>query len=288
MHTVTDMLYRKEFFAMKHASGTLWPRLLSLMLCLLMLLALGACGAEQEPAEATAEPVQDAEPTPEPTAEPTPEATPTVESLAIYYMGEPIKDNDCTMRVGETLLLSIVATPGGIAGDVTWAVDKGTEDSFELTTNENDPYRASLKGLSVLPDGFGGAKVTATLYGVTAEITVHVLPGEGGVTSVYKPSEDQTVEIRRARGDYPVTSITITPGYETRLAAAPLKGGNAADVVWSMDEQAEKILVFTPSSAYPDQMILECFGSLPADVPYVEIYAELDGYTFTCKVLISE
>lgn len=269
---------------MKEANGA--HRLLSLLLSLLLLLSLGACGGKAAQPEATEEPVQEAAPTAEPTAEPTPEVTPTVESLAIYYMGEPIKDNDCTMKVGETLPLSIVATPGGIAGEVHWAVDVACEDSFELTTNENDPYRASLKGMSVLPDGYGGAKITATLYGVSAEITVHVLPGEGGLTSVYKPSEDQTVEIRRARGDYPVTSITITPGYETRLAAAPLKGGKAEDVVWSMDDNAAKILTFTPSTAYPGQMILECFGELPAGVPYVEIYAELDGYTFTCKVLI--
>lgn len=271
---------------MKNSSGARWLRLLCLALCLVALLSLAACGADKKQPEAPAEPTQDVEPTPAPTPEPTPEPTPTVESLAIYYMGEPIKDNDCTMKVGETLPLSIVATPGGISGEVTWAVDKVCEEAFELKVSETDPYRAELKGVSVLPDGAGGAKITATLYGASAEITVHVLPGEGGVTSVYKPSEDQTVEIRRARGDYPVSSITITPGYETRLSAAPLKGGKASDVVWSMDEQAAKILAFTPSSAYPDQMILECFGSLPAGVSYVEIYAELDGYTASCKVLV--
>ncbi|MGX8692366.1 MAG: hypothetical protein ACSW8E_01230 [Clostridia bacterium] len=262
-------------------------RLLCLALCLIMLLSLAACGGGKEQPEAPAEPAQEPEVTPEPTPEPTPAPTPTVDSLAIYYMGEPIADNDCTMKVGETLPLSIVATPGGIAGEVLWAVDPVCEDSFELKVSEGDPYRATLKGVSVLPDDAGGAKISATLYGATATIVVHVLPGEGGITSVYKPAEDQTLEIRRARGDYHVDSITISPGYETRLSAAPLKGGKASDVVWSMDEQAAKILVFTPSSAYPDQMILECFGPLPEGVNYVEIYAELDGYTATCKVRVN-
>ncbi len=269
---------------MKKTSGVL--RLLCLALCLTLFLSLAACGSEKEAPETPPAPTQEAEITPAPTPEPTPAPTPTVETLAIYYMNEPIKDNDCTMKVGETLLLSIVATPGGIAGDVTWSVDPVCADSFELTANESDPYRAELKGLSVLPDGAGGAKISAQLYGATASITVHVLPGDGGVTSVYKPSEDQTVEIRRARGDYPVTSFTITPGYETRLSAAPLKGGKVEDIVWTMSEEAEKVLVFTPSNAYPGQMILECTDFLPAGVPYVEIYAELDGYTAVCKVLI--
>lgn len=272
---------------MKKTSGALWLRLLCLALGLVMLLSLAACGAKKEQQETPAEPAQEAEVTPEPTPEPTPAPTPTVDSLAIYYMGEPIKDNDCTMRVGETLPLSIVATPGGISGEVIWTVDPVCEDSFELTVSDSDPYRANLKGVSVLPDDAGGAKISAALYGATATIVVHVLPGEGGITSVYKPSEDQTLEIRRARGDYHVDSITISPGYETRLSAVPIKGGNASDVVWSMDEQAEKILVFTPSSAYPDQMILECFGQMPAGVNYVEIYAELDGYTAVCKVRVT-
>ena len=272
---------------MKKTSGARWLRLLCLALCLVTLLSLAACGSAKKQPEATAAPAEEVEATPVPTPEPTPAPTPTVESLAIYYMGEPIKDNDCTMRVGETLPLSIVATPGGIAGEVIWSVDPVCEDSFELTVSESDPYRATLKGVSVLPDDAGGAKISAALYGATATITVHVLPGEGGITSVYKPSEDQTLEIRRARGDYHVDSITISPGYETRLAAAPLKGGKASDVVWSMDEQAEKILVFTPSAAYPDQMILECFGEMPAGVNYVEIYATLDGYTATCKVRVT-
>ena len=261
-------------------------RLLCLALCLLMLLGLAACGGEKAQPEAPAEETPAVEATPEPTPEPTPAPTPTVESLAIYYMGEPIADNDCTMRVGETLPLSIVATPGGIAGEVVWSIDPVCEDSFELTVSDSDPYRASLKGVSVLPDGAGGAKISAALYGASATITVHVLPGADGSTSVYKPSEDQTVEIRRARGDFHVGSITISPGYETRLSAEPLKGGKASDVVWSMDEQAAKSLVFTPSSAYPDQMILECFGPLPAGVAYVEIYAELDGYKAVCKVFV--
>lgn len=260
-------------------------RLLCLALCLAAVLALAACGAK-DPAPAETPAAQDAEPTPVPTPEPTPAPTPTVETLAIYYMGEPIKDNDCTMRVGETLLLSIVATPGGIAGDVLWAVDQVCEDSFILTVSESDPYRAELKAVSVLPDGAGGAKISAKLYGASAVITVHVLQGEGGITSLTKPSEDQTVEIRRARGDYAVDSITISMGYETRLAAVPTKGGKAEDVVWSMDENAKKFLCFTPSTAYPGQMILECFGNLPEGVGYVEIYAELDGYTAVCKVRV--
>lgn len=261
-------------------------RLLCLALCLALLLALAACGGKQEAPETTPEPSQEAEATPEPTAEPTPVITPTVETLAIYYMGEPIKDNDCTMRVGETLLLSIVATPGGIAGDVDWAVDNVCADSFQLTVSESDPYRCELKAVSVLPDGAGGAKVSAKLYGANAVITVHVLPGQGGITSLTKPSEDQTVEIRRARGDYAVDSITISPGYETRLAAVPTKGGKAEDVVWSLSKDAEKLLCLTPSTAYPGQMILECFGELPEGVGYVEVYAELDGYTAVCKVLV--
>ncbi len=267
---------------MKRLSGL--RRLLCLALCLVMLLALAACGEKEEPAEAPVDGPQEAEPTPEPTPKPTPAPTPNVESLAIYYMGEPIKDNDCTAKVGETLPLSVVCTPGGISGEVVWSVDKICEGSFELTVNEGDPYRANLKCVSVLPDGAGGAKIRAELYGASAELVVHVLPGEGGITSLYKPSEDQTVEIRRARGDYAVTDITITPGYETRLSAAPLKGGKASDVVWSMDENAAKILVFTPSGAYEDQMILECFGDLPEGVDFVEIYAELDGFKAVCRV----
>lgn len=271
---------------MKKTSGALRLRLLCLTLCLVMLLSLAACGGGKEQPTTPAEPTQEVEATPEPTPEPTPAPTPTVESLAIYYMGEPIADNDCTMKVGETLPLSIVATPGGIAGEVVWTVDPVCEGSFELTVNESDPYRASLKGVSVLPDGAGGAKISAALYGATATITVHVLPGEGGITSVYKPSEDQTLEIRRARGDYHVDSITISPGYETRLSAVPIKGGKAEDVVWSMDEQAAKVLIFTKSSAYPNQMILECFGPLPAGVNYVEIFATLDDYTASCKIFV--
>ena len=148
---------------MKKTSGALWLRLLCLALCLVTLLSLAACGGAKKPPEAPVEPTQEVEATPEPTPEPTPAPTPTVESLAIYYMGEPIADNDCTMRVGETLPLSIVATPGGVAGEVTWSVDPVCEDSFELTASESDPYRASLKGVSVLPDGAGGAKISATL-----------------------------------------------------------------------------------------------------------------------------
>ena len=33
-------------------------------------------------------------------------------------------------------------------------------------------------------------------------------------------------------------------------------------------------------------MILECFGSLPEDQSFVEIYAELDGVKTTCRVFI--
>lgn len=274
---------------MKKISAALWLRMLCLALCLVMLLPLAACGNSEdipEPGANEPESTAEVEPTPAPTPSPTPAPTPVVESLAIYYMGEPIKDNDCTAKVGETLLLSVVCTPGGISGDVVWSVDKTCEGSFQLTVNENDPYRAQLQCISVLPDGAGGAKIGATLYGASTEIVVHVLPGDGGITSLYKPSEDQTVEIRRARGDYPVQDITITPGYETRLSAVPIKGGKASDVVWTMDAQAEKVLSFTKSTAYPDQMILECFGSLPEGVSFVEIYAELDGFKATCRVHI--
>lgn len=261
-------------------------RLLCLLLCALLALSLAACGAgKNQPAEQdVVETV--AETTPAPTPEPTPEPTPAVESLAIYYMGEPIKNNDGTAKVGETLPLSVVCTPGGIAGDVIWAVDKVCEDSFTLVVSENDPYRCELRCISVLPDGAGGAKISATLYGATAEITLHVLPGEGGITTLKRTDENQTVEICRARGGYPVYDFTITPGYETRLMASPLKGGNAGDVIWSMDAQAEKVLCFTPSTAYPGQMILECFGTLPDGVSFVEIYAELDGVKTACRVHI--
>ena len=125
---------------MKRLSGL--RRLLCLALCLVMLLALAACGEKEEPAEAPVDGPQEAEPTPEPTP-------------------EPIKDNDCTAKVGETLPLSVVCTPGGISGEVVWSVDKICEGSFELTVNEGDPYRANLKCVSVLPDGAGGAKNSA-------------------------------------------------------------------------------------------------------------------------------
>lgn len=271
---------------MKYSLKARGFRLLCLLLCAAMLMGLAACGSGKEKPEEPEKVETLAEATPEPTPVPTPEPTPNVESLAIYYMGEPIKDNDCTARVGQTLPLSVVCTPGGIAGEVEWAVDKTCEDSFTLTVSEADPYRCELRLVSILPDGAGGAKVTATLYGVTATITVHVLPGEGGITTLNQASADQTVEICRARGDYPVYNFTITPGYETRLSASPLKGGKVSDVVWSMDAQAEKVLCFTPSTAHPGQMILECFDSLPAGVAYVEIYAELDGVKTTCRVYI--
>lgn len=270
---------------MKHTFGAFLARLLCLALCLLMLASLAACGSDKEP-EAVAEPTQDAEPTPVPTPTPTPAPTPTVESLSIYYMGEPILNNDCTAKVGETLPLSVVCIPGGIAGEVLWSVDPLCADSFELTVNETDPYRATLRCVSVLPDGAGGAKINADFYGASASITIHVLPGEGGITSLNRASEDQTVEIHRARGDYAMYDFTITPGYETRLSAVPLKGGDVEDVIWSMDEEAAKILCFTPSGAHPGQMILECFGTPPAGVAYVEIYAELDGVKTTCRVRI--
>ena len=257
--------------------------LLCLLLCLALCFALCACG-EKQPVVAT--PNEAVEITPAPTPVPTPAPTPAVESLAIYYMSEPIKNNDCTARVGETLPLSVVSTPGGIAGNVIWSIDKTCADCFTLTVSESDPYRAELRCISILPDGAGGAKVSAELYGASAEITIHVLPGEGGITTLNKRSADQTVEILRARGGNPVYDITITPGYETRLSAAPLKGGKLEDVIWSMDDQAAKVLCFTPSTAHPGEMILECFGSLPEDLSYVEIYAELDGYTAVCRVHI--
>lgn len=257
--------------------------LLCLLLCLALCLTLCACG-EKKPV--MAEVSQQVEATPAPTPEPTPAPTPVVESLAIYYMSEPIKNNDCTAHVGETLPLSVVCTPGGIAGEVVWSVDKTCADCFALTVSESDPYRAELRCISILPDGAGGAKVSAALYGASAEITIHVLPGEGGVTTLNKRSADQTVEILRARGGNPVYDITITPGYETRLSALPLKGGKVENVVWSMDAQAAKVLCFTPSTAYPGEMILECFGSLPEDLSFVEIYAELDGVKTTCRVFV--
>lgn len=258
--------------------------LLCVLLCVALCLALCACG-EKKPE--SVQPTPDVtESTPEPTPEPTPAPTPVVESLAIYYMSKPIPNNDCTAHVGETLPLSVVCTPGGIAGEVVWAVDKTCADCFALTVSETDPYRAELRCISILPDGAGGAKVSATLYGASTEVVIHVLPGEGGVTTLNKRSADQTVEILRARGGNPVYDITITPGYETRLSAAPLKGGKVEDVVWSMDEKAAKVLCFTPSNAHPGEMILECFGSLPEDQSFVEIYAELDGVKTTCRVFI--
>ena len=233
---------------MKKTSGALWLRLLCLALCLVTLLSLAACGGAKKQPEAPAEPVEEVEATPEPTPEPTPAPTPTVESLAIYYMGEPIKDNDCTMRVGEALPLSIVATPGGIAGEVIWSVDPVCEDSFELTVSESDPYRATLKGVSVLPDDAGGAKISATLYGATATIVVHVLPGEGGITSVYKPSEDQTLEIRRARGDYHVDSITISPDGHFDIDKE-IEGDSVGDVLSYVEYDAKELITFFRSVA---------------------------------------
>lgn len=283
---------------MKKSSGSLWLRLMCLVLCLVMIFSLTACGskkgdedgkedesaANQENTEAEATP----EPTPEVTPEPPPVATPTVETLAIYGYGDPIKDNDCTLRVGETLPMSVVCTPGGIAGEVVWAVDPVCEDSFILTPSESDPYRAELKAVSVLPDGAGGARITANFYGASATLVVHVLPGEGGVTSLQKPDENQTVQIHRSRGDINVDSITISPGYETRLSAVPTKGGKAEDVKWSMSDEAEKVLCFTPSTAHPGEMILECFDKLPDGVFFVEIYAELSGVKTTCVVYVTE
>ncbi|MBR3293940.1 MAG: hypothetical protein IKI69_05910 [Oscillospiraceae bacterium] len=265
-------------------------RLLCLALCAALCLSLAACGAdkaapEEEPKQET---LAEATPAPTPAPTPVPTPTPTVESLAIHYMGEPIKDNDCTAKVGETLPLSIVCVPGGVSGVVEWSVDKTCEASFELTVSESDPYRCELRCISILPDGAGGAKITATLYGVSASILVHVLPGEGGITTLKKADADQTVEICRGRGENPVYEFTITPGYETRLCAKALKGGNVENVVWSMDEEAAKVLCFTPSQAHPGQMLLECFGPLPAGHSFVEIYAELDGVKTTCRVYIAE
>ncbi len=273
---------------MKKSSGALWLRLLCLALCLVSLLSLVACGAKEKQ-ETPVEPAQEAaEATPEPTPEPTPAPTPTVETLAIYGYGDPIKDNDCTLRVGETLPLSVYATPGGIAGEVEWSIDPVSESCFVLTPSESDPYRAELKAFSVLPLGAGGARVTANFYGASATIVVHVVAGDGGVTTLQKPDENLTVAIHVSRGDTNVDSLTISPDYEKRLRAVPLKGGKAEDVKWSMSEEAEKVLCFTESKAHPGEMLLECFDRLPAGVNYVEIYAELDGVKTTCVVYIIE
>ncbi len=273
---------------MKKSSGALWLRLLCLALCLVSLLSLVACGAKEKQ-ETPVEPAQEAaEATPEPTPEPTPAPTPAVETLAIYGYGDPIKDNDCTLRVGETLPLSVYATPGGIAGEVEWSIDPVSESCFVLTPSESDPYRAELKAFSVLPLGAGGARVTANFYGASATIVVHVVAGDGGVTTLQKPDENLTVAIHVSRGDTNVDSLTISPDYEKRLRAVPLKGGKAEDVKWSMSEEAEKVLCFTESTAHPGEMILECFDRLPDGVNFVEIYAELDGVKTTCVVYIIE
>ena len=288
---------------MKKSSGSLWLRLLCLALCLVMVFSLGACGSEKEATddeEETTSAKQDKEndtepgeapeatPEPQPTPEPAPVVTPTVETLAIYGYGDPIKDNDCTLRVGEPLPLSVYATPGGIAGQVEWSIDPVSESCFVLTTSESDPYRAELKAFSVLPVGAGGARVTANFYGASASIVVHVVAGDGGVTTLQKPDENLTVAIHVSRGDANADSLTISPDYEKRLRAVPLKGGKAEDVKWSMSEEAEKVLCFTESTAHPGEMILECFDRLPDGVNFVEIYAELDGVKTTCVVYITE
>ena len=116
-------------------------------------------------------PTAEAVPTPPPTP------TPAPQKVEIRYTIDARERTDVTMAIGEILPLEAVILPTDISGTVTWKLTHPTEnaeDYVKLTVNSDNPNRINLECLAFLN---GGVKLTAEVYGVTAECMIYMKTG---------------------------------------------------------------------------------------------------------------
>lgn len=257
---------------MKHAAirGT------SLILALLMLLTLCACGAKAP--EPTPEPTP--APTPAPTPEPTPEPTPmpTVQSVDILYAGTKLED--FTMKVGQTVPLAVSVLPADLPIEVSWYAEEEGKDSFEFRVSESDPSRCEVVCVAPLPAESGGVNLYAQVYGGRASCKVHVVGTELAAMNqktavIYYPLEDKKL-----------TDFMMRVGEAIILEAVPLNEEYEGPIVWGMDEKAAMALRFVEDKLNPRRVTLECTQALPAGTGGVSIYAEVDGVKNGCIVYV--
>ena len=252
---------------------------LCLALVLLMVFMLAACGSKTVTPEPTPEPtpVATPDPTPEPTPEPTP--MPTVQSIDIHYAGKKLED--FTMKVGETVPLSVSVLPADIPIEVVWSTDEEGESAFEFKLSDTDPTRCDVVCVGPLPEESGGVHIYAQVYGGKASCMVHVIG-----TDVAYTADKQTVEIRYSLNDEKRTDFTMRVGESVPLIAVPLNEENEETVIWSMDNVAKSALRFVEDKTDPFKVNLECYQALPAGTGGVRIYAELEGVKTACIVYV--
>lgn len=251
-------------------------RCLCLTLSLLMLLPLCACGAGAP----TPTPEPTIEPTPAPTPEPTPEPTPmpTVQSVDILYAGSKL--DDFTMKVGQTVPLTVSVLPNDLPLEVSWYTEAEGAGSFEFKVSEADPSRCEVLCVAPLPEGSGGVYLYAQVYGGRASCKVHVIGTELAAMNqktarIYYPLEDKTL-----------SDFMMRVGEAIILEAVPLNEEYEGGIVWGMDEQAASALRFVEDKTNPRRVTLECFHALPAGTGGVSIYAEVDGVKNGCIVYV--
>ena len=204
---------------------------------------------------------------------------PTVQSVDIHYAGKKLED--FTMKVGETVPLSVAVLPGDIPIEVVWSTDPDGEGAFEFKPSDTDPSRCDVVCVGPLPAESGGVHIYAQVYGGRASCMVHVI----GTDVAYTPSQ-QTVEIRYSLNDEKRTDFTMKVGESVPLVAVPLNEENEETVVWSMDDAASRALRFVEDKSDPFKVTLECFKALPAGTGGVRIYAELEGVKTACIVYV--
>lgn len=251
-------------------------RSLSLLLALLMLLTLCACGAAAP--EPTPEPTP--APTPAPTPEPTPEPTPmpSVQSVDILYAGTKLED--FTMKVGQTVPLTVSVLPAGLPLEVRWYAAEEGAGCFEFQVSETDPSRCDVLCVAPLPAESGGVYLYAQVYGGRASCKVHVVGTELAAMNqktakIYYPLEDKVL-----------SDFMMRVGESIILEAVSLNEEYEGPIVWGMDEKAASALRFVEDKSNPRRVTLECFGALPAGTGGVSIYAELDGVKNGCIVYV--
>ena len=204
---------------------------------------------------------------------------PTVQSVEIQYAGTMVED--FTMKVGETVPLTVSVLPADLPIEVAWSTDPDGENAFEFKVSDTDPTRCDVVCVGPLPAESGGVRIYAQVYGGKASCMVHVIG-----TDVAYTSSEQTVEIRYSLNDEKRTDFTMKVGESVPLVAVPLNEENESPVIWSMDDVAGQALRFVEDKMDPYKVSLECFGTLPAGTGGVRIYAELDGVKTACIVYV--
>lgn len=252
-------------------------RWLCLVLVLLMLAPLAACGAKNMP-DPTPPPTP--EPTPAPTPEPTPEPTPmpTVQTIDIHYAGTKVED--FTMKVGETVPLTVYVLPENLPIEAVWSTDADGQSAFEFNVSESDPAACELVCVGPLPADSGGVNIYVQVYGGKAQCRVHVVGTEAAAR------EQKTVEIYYPLEDKKLTNFTMRVGESIQLEALPLNEQTEDTVKWSMDDAAARALRFIEDKTDPNKITLECLQALPAGTGGVTIFAELDGVKNGCIVYV--